>query len=89
MALQPLADKWRSFGWTAHEIDGHNMKQIVDVMSRIPDGSGAPVAVVAHTVKGKGVSFMEDDNNWHYRIPTLDEVRAAWRELGQDDSLAL
>ncbi len=51
-------------------------------MERVPDGSGKPVAIIAHTVKGKGVSFMEDDNNWHYRIPTLDEVTAAKRELG-------
>jgi transketolase len=48
----------------------------------VPDGSGKPVAIIAHTVKGKGVSFMEDDNNWHYRIPSAAEVAAAHRELG-------
>ena len=51
-------------------------------MTKLPDGSGKPAAVIADTVKGKGVSFMEDDNNWHYRIPTEDEVAAAHRELG-------
>jgi transketolase len=51
-------------------------------LNRFPDGSGKPVAVVAHTVKGKGVSFMEDDNNWHYRIPTAEEVKLAHMELG-------
>ena len=82
MALAPLADKWRAFGWNACEIDGHDMDALVRVLSAVPDGSGKPVAIIAHTVKGKGVSFMEDDNNWHYRIPTADEVVAAKRELG-------
>jgi transketolase len=82
MAVEPLAEKWRAFGWTAYEVDGHDMAALLRVLANVPDGSGRPVAVIAHTVKGKGVSFMEDDNNWHYRIPTADEVRAAHRELG-------
>ena len=51
-------------------------------MQKIPDGSGKPVAVIAHTVKGKGISFMEDDNNWHYKIPNEQEVSNALSELG-------
>ncbi len=82
MALQPLKDKWESFGWSAYEIDGHNMTEVVETLSHIPDGSGKPAAIVAHTVKGKGVSFMEDDNNWHYRIPNQEEVSKAKQELG-------
>jgi transketolase len=82
MALSPLVDKWRAFGWSASEIDGHDMAALVKALSNVPNGSGRPVALVAHTVKGKGVSFMEDDNNWHYRIPTADEVLAAKKELG-------
>jgi transketolase len=82
MALAPLAEKWRAFGWTAHEVDGHDLAALVPLLRNVPDGSGRPIAVIAHTVKGKGVSFMEDDNNWHYRIPTADEVRAARQELG-------
>ena len=82
MALAPLANKWRAFGWTAYEVDGHNLTALRTVLNGVPDGSGRPVAVVAHTVKGKGVSFMEDDNNWHYRVPTADEVRAAHKQLG-------
>jgi transketolase len=81
-ALGPLVDKWRAFGWNATEVDGHDLDALVDVMGRLPDGGGKPVAIVAHTVKGKGVSFMEDDNNWHYRIPTAEEVTAAKQELG-------
>lgn len=82
LALDPLADKWRAFGWSVCEAEGHDMVELVRLLSRIPDGSGKPVAIVAHTVKGKGVSFMEDDNNWHYRIPKAEEVAAAKKELG-------
>jgi len=82
MALSPLADKWRAFGWSTYEIDGHDIGALVDLLGRFPDESGKPVAIVAHTVKGRGVSFMQDDNNWHYRIPTADEVVKAKRELG-------
>lgn len=82
LALDPLAEKWRAFGWHAIEIDGHDMAALVDVLNEIPHGTGKPLVAVAHTVKGKGVSFMEDDNNWHYRIPKAEEVEAARRELG-------
>src|SRR5262249_19081544 len=82
MAINPLAKKWRAFGWSEYEVDGHDMRQLLSALSRIPDGSGRPIAIVAHTVKGRGVSFMEDDNNWHYRIPTAAEVAAAKKELG-------
>ncbi len=82
MGHNSLVEKWRAFGWSAGEIDGHNMGELVRRLQQIPDRSGKPVAIVANTVKGKGVSFMEDDNNWHYRIPSADEVKAAKRELG-------
>jgi transketolase len=83
MKLHSLRDKFAAFGWSATEVDGHNISQLVSAMSAVPNGSGKPVAIVAHTVKGKGVSFMEDDNNWHYRIPTAEEVAKAGKELGQ------
>lgn len=82
MALPPLRDKWAAFGWSASEVDGHDMEALNRVLGNVPDGSGRPVAVIAHTVKGKGVSFMEDDNNWHYRIPREAEVEAAGHALG-------
>jgi transketolase len=81
LALAPLADKWRAFGWDAYDIDGHDMNQLIEALSR-KNTLEKPVAVIAHTIKGKGVSFMEDDNNWHYRIPNADEVVAAKKELG-------
>lgn len=82
MALDPLVDKWRAFGWRASEVDGHDMRALVAALSAPADTAGRPTAIVAHTVKGRGISFMEDDNNWHYRIPTAAEVAAAHRELG-------
>ena len=82
LMLAPLAEKWRAFGWDAHEIDGHDVAVLARLMQNVPNGSGKPVALIAHTVKGKGVSFMEDDNNWHYRAPTAEEVVKAHKELG-------
>lgn len=82
LMLAPLRDKWAAFGWDAHEVDGHDVGKLAELMSKVPNGSGKPVALIAHTVKGKGVSFMEDDNNWHYRAPTAEEVVKAHKELG-------
>ena len=79
MQLNPLKEKWASFGWQAHEIDGHNFEEILAVFSKVSD---KPTANIAHTVKGKGVSFMEDDNNWHYRIPNVEELMKAKNEIG-------
>jgi transketolase len=80
LGLAPLADKWAAFGWFVHEIDGHDFSAIEAALAA-QDELKRPKIIVAHTVKGKGVSFMEDDNNWHYRIPTADEVRKAAVEL--------
>jgi transketolase len=82
MALDPLVDKWKAFGWNAVEVDGHDFKQLLGALSQFPNANEKPTAIIAHTVKGKGASFMEDDNNWHYRIPTADEVIQAKKELG-------
>jgi transketolase len=80
MALEPFADKWRSFGWTLVEVDGHDVGAVESALTGglAPDG---PTCVLAHTVKGKGVSFMENDLLWHYRTPTGDELAAAMAEL--------
>jgi transketolase len=82
MALDPLADKWRAFGWNAVELDGHNFDELLAALALFPNANGQPTAIIAHTVKGKGASFMEDDNNWHYRIPTAEEVVMSKIELG-------
>lgn len=80
LALRPLREKWAAFGWDAVELDGHDMAALVGYLRAPP--SDKPRIAVCHTVKGKGCSFMEDDNNWHYRVPTADEVLQARRELG-------
>ena len=82
MALEPLVDKWRAFGWNAVEVDGHSFDELLAALDRFPNANGQPTAIIAHTVKGKGASFMEDDNNWHYRIPTAEEVIKSKIELG-------
>ena len=84
LSLAPLADKWSAFGWSVTEVDGHDIGALLDTFGRLPFQGGRPSAIIAHTVKGKGVSFMEDDNNWHYRTPTPDEVARSRRELGLD-----
>jgi transketolase len=82
LALDPLVDKFKSFGWDVREIDGHDHAQIAQAVEHVSIRQQKPTMVVAHTVKGRGVSFMEDDNNWHYRIPTVEEVQLARAELG-------
>ncbi len=81
LELKPLAEKWKAFGWNTKEIDGHNYAALLESLK---DGSQSaqPTAIIAHTVKGKGVSFMEDDNNWHYRTPNEEELSKAEIELG-------
>jgi transketolase len=79
--LAPLAAKWEAFGWKTVEVNGHDIRELTHTLSQVPTGAGKPLAVIAHTIKGRGVSFMEDDNNWHYRIPNKDEVRRAALEL--------
>lgn len=81
MALNPLPDKWRAFGWHAIEIDGNNLESLLSAFEQAQQEVQKPTAIIAHTVKGKGVSFMQDDNNWHYRIPTPEEVAKAKIEL--------
>lgn len=82
MAIAPLVEKWRAFGWHAVEVDGHDVNGLSELMSSLPLEANKPTAIIARTTKGKGVSFMEDDNNWHYRIPNDDEQAAALLELG-------
>ena len=74
--------KWEAFGWKTIEINGHNYSEILDALSLFQSENHKPLAIIANTIKGKGVSFMEDDNNWHYRIPNQGEVVLAKKELG-------
>ena len=81
MGLEPLAEKWRAFGWATHEIDGHDVTALEDTLTRLPLEPGKPSCIVAHTVKGKGVSFMEHNLQFHYTPPRGDEVQRALAEI--------
>ncbi len=78
-----LAARWSAFGWEVVEVDGHDLPAVLDVLGNLPLGKGKPIAVIAHTVKGKGVSFMEGDFTWHSRVPTAMELSTALAELGE------
>ena len=82
MPLGDMADKWRSFGWDVLEIDGHDIPSLVDAFSRAPRKLGVPTFVLCNTVKGKGVSFMENDNLWHGKAPDRDQLERALEEIG-------
>ena len=81
MHLEPLADKWRAFGWSVREVDGHNIAQLLETFSRVPFEAGKPNCIIAHTHKGQGVSFMRDKAAWHHRIPKAEELATALEEL--------
>ncbi|OGZ08774.1 MAG: hypothetical protein A3D65_03175 [Candidatus Lloydbacteria bacterium RIFCSPHIGHO2_02_FULL_50_13] len=79
--LEPLGDKWRAFGWEVREIDGHDFVAIENALSMPPSSAGVPVVVIAHTIKGKGVSFMEDKLIYHYKSVSNEEYELALKEL--------
>lgn len=79
--LEPLKEKWTSFGWQVKEIDGHNFTQIEKVLSKIPFKKNKPSLIIAHTIKGKGISFMENKLEWHYKSPSEKEYAFALKEL--------
>ena len=81
MGLEPLVNKWQSFGWNTIEIDGHNMGQILSAYESARETKGRPSIIIAHTIKGKGVSFMENVCDFHGRAPTKEETEIALKEL--------
>lgn len=81
MSIEPLRDRLESFGWNVKEIDGHNMEQIDSCITSLSAQYGKPKCIIAHTVKGKGVSFMENNGKWHRSVPTQEEYEAARQEI--------
>jgi transketolase len=81
MRTDPLPAKWQSFGWHVIEVDGHNVSQLIDAFEAAKTVKGKPTVIVAHTIKGKGVSFMENTATWHGRAPTPEEAERALAEL--------
>ncbi len=88
MPLEPLADKWRAFNWHVIEIDGHNIRQIIDACKEAEAVAEKPTVIIAHTIPGKGVSFMERNYEWHGKPPNKDELARAVHEL-EDAKAAL
>lgn len=79
--LEPLGDKWKAFGWQLRVIDGHRFDEILDALDKTSAYEHKPLAVIAHTVKGKGVSYMENQLAWHYKAPKGDEIGEALKQL--------
>jgi len=79
--IEPLRDKWQAFGWEAREIDGHNFEEIEGALTCPAQGKGKPIAIIAKTIKGKGVSFMEGENLYHYKALSEEEYQRALKEL--------
>ena len=84
MGLEPLAEKWEKFGWHCQEVDGHSFEELENAFNIVKEVTDKPGMIIANTVKGKGVSFMEDDNNWHYRTPNSEELQKALYELSNN-----
>jgi transketolase len=87
MNVEPLEDKYRGFGWELRRIDGHNMEQVVEALESAKSNSGKPLVLLADTVKGKGVSFMENIAGWHGKSPSRDEMIKGLNELGVADRI--
>jgi transketolase len=81
MALEPLVDKWRSFGWHVEEVDGHDVQAVLEQLKAAQDGKGQPTIIIAHTVKGKGVSFVEADFTFHGRALSPEQAEKAREEI--------
>jgi transketolase len=81
MNIEPLAEKWAAFGWHTIEVDGHDFSQILDALGNAKKTKGKPTAIVAHTVKGKGVSFMENNVDFHGKAPSAEQLEKAMKEL--------
>lgn len=81
MGIKPVAEKWKARGWEVIEIDGHNMSEIDEALEKIEEVKGKPSIIIAHTIKGKGVSFMENTARWHGGAPTEEELKRALEEL--------
>jgi transketolase len=84
--LEPLADKLRAFRWDVIEVDGHDHAALTETLARTKNQHRSPTAVIAHTVKGKGVSYMEDDLVWHYKYPNPEQLEKAIDHLRDDDA---
>jgi len=84
----PLDEKFESFGWAVKHVDGHNLQELTDTLNSLPLTVGKPSLVIAHTVKGKGISFMENQVKWHHGVPSAEQYEQAITELDTANNLA-
>lgn len=82
MSPEPVVEKWQAFGWHVEEINGHNLSEIITALEKAKEVKGKPTIIVANTVKGRGVSFMENQVGWHGNAPNAEQTSLALRELG-------
>ena len=82
LRMEPLAERWRAFGFSVAEVDGHDPEALLERFSALPIESGKPTCLIAHTIKGNGVSFSENKPAWHHGVPTREQLVEAGRELG-------
>jgi len=87
MNIDPIVDKYKAFNWNVIEIDGHNMKEILDAFEKAKNFKGKPTVIIAHTIKGKGVNFMENVAGWHGKSPICDQMEEAIKQLGLSTTL--
>lgn len=84
MALEPLSDRWKAFGWDVENVNGHSLQQLIDLLSGLRGrAANKPLVIIADTVKGKGIRFMENSVAWHHRVPDAEEMRMAYKDLGK------
>ena len=81
MSMEPLENKFSSFGFSVRRVDGHSIADMIDLFGKIPFEVGKPNLIIAHTVKGKGISFIEDQVQWHHHVPNEKEYAIALQEL--------
>jgi transketolase len=87
MSMEPLEGKFSAFGFSVRHVDGNSVEELISLFESLPFEAGKPNLVLAHTVKGKGISFMEDQIQWHHRVPTDKEYAAALLELEEAENL--
>jgi len=81
LKIEPLEEKWKSFGWNTATVSGHDYNELLDALNTAKNYKGKPTVIIANTVKGKGISFMEDVTRWHNTMPNKEEIEIARKDL--------
>ena len=84
LSIEPLDKKWESFGWNVHKVDGHDYEELLNSLNKSKEGNGKPSLIIANTIKGKGISYMEDVTRWHNTMPNENEIALARKDLDKN-----